>query len=255
MLSIGELAQRTGTTPRMLRHWQAMGLLPAAGTDPATGRRSYDPVQEGRVQTIVALRANGFGLDAIRDLLDSRTDHERLRAVLDARRSTLTASIARDNAALRHLDRRLASLDRGRAEIAATLRFEPLPPLTGDGVRAIVSHESEIPAAVRRLLQRLDAAKDVTTVLVYDGTTDPRVIEVTALAHPASEGGLSIPGTDRGVIARLGERPVDLGDTWTALDAEILSRGLTTTGPYRQILHPDGTTTLAAPTEISPGSS
>ncbi|MFN3949974.1 MerR family transcriptional regulator, partial [Microbacterium sp.] len=91
MVSIGELARRTGTTPRMLRHWEATGLLPPAATDPLTGRRSYDPAQEGRVQSIVALRANGFGLDAIRDLLDSGTDHDRLRAVLDARRSTVAA--------------------------------------------------------------------------------------------------------------------------------------------------------------------
>lgn len=248
MVSIGELAQRTGTTPRMLRHWEAHDLLPPADVDPGTGRRSYDPAQEGRVLTIVALRANGFGLDAIRDLLDARTDHTKLRAVLDERRSTLAASVARDNASLRQLDRRIASLDREHDEIATTLRLGPLPPLTGPGLRTIVSHESEIRAAVRALLARLAAPPEAEVALVFDGTTDPRMIAVTAMSEAARTTVVTIPGAPRAASVRLAQRPVDLGDTWTALDAALLPRGLAATGPYRQILHPRGTTTLATPT-------
>lgn len=255
MVSIGELARQTGTTPRMLRHWEATGLLPPADVDPATGRRSYDLAQEGRVLTIVALRANGFGLEEIRVLLDSRTDHAKLRAVLDARRSTLSASIARDNAALRRLDSRIPSLDRGHHDIATTLTLEALPPLTGPGLRTSVAHESEIPAAVRAVLDRMAAPAGAEVALVYDGTTDPRVIAVTAVCEAARTDVITIPGAPRAASVRLAQRPVDLGDTWAALDAALLPLGLAATGPYRHILHSEGTaTTLATPTTPVTGS-
>jgi len=255
MVSIGELAQRTGTTPRMLRHWEVTGLLPPADIDPHTGRRTYDPAQEGRVQTIVALRANGFGLDAIRDLLDAGTDHDRLRAVLDARRSTLAAGIARDNAALRRIDRRIASLDRSSSAIAETLELGPLPALCSPGLRTTVSHESEIPAAVRRLLSACAAPSDAPVTLVYDGTSDPRLITVSALGEglrPAASTVVTVPEAATGATVKLPERPVDLGDTWMALDAALQPRGFTTGGPYREVRDADGTVTLAVPVRPIP---
>lgn len=257
MVSIGELARRTGTTPRMLRHWEATGLLPPAATDPLTGRRSYDPAQEGRVQSIVALRANGFGLDAIRDLLDSGTDHDRLRAVLDARRSTVAAAIARDNAALSRIDRRIDDLDRARDAVETTLHLGPLPALAGFGVRTTVMHESEIPAAARLLRERLAVARAAAVTFVYDGTTDPRVITISAVADAPGVGTDTVPvlvaATDTGATVLLRERPVDLGDVWTTLDAALLPRGRRATGPYRHVVRPDGAIELATPTVSNEG--
>ena len=42
MMSIGELAHRTGVSRRMLRHWEAMGLVVPAQVDAATGYRWYE---------------------------------------------------------------------------------------------------------------------------------------------------------------------------------------------------------------------
>lgn len=251
MLSIGELARRTGTTPRMLRHWEATGILPPAAVDPRSGARTYEPEQEGRVQTIVALRANGFGLDAIRDLFDSTSDISRVRTVLDARRSTLAASIARDRAALRQLDQRLEALDRAREAIEATLEIGPLPHLQGAGSRAPVFHESEIAAVAHRLRERVQPRPAETVVQIYDGTTNPQVITVTVLipGRTATAGTpvLTVAAADRGARVRLADRSVDLGDCWAALDAVLLERGLAAHGPFRHALSPDGSTVLSVP--------
>lgn len=69
MLSIGEVAHATGVTRRMLRHWEDVGLLEPAAVDEHTGYRRYAHSQVGRVRAIAALRAVGFGLEAIKDLL------------------------------------------------------------------------------------------------------------------------------------------------------------------------------------------
>ncbi|WP_284252786.1 MerR family DNA-binding transcriptional regulator [Litorihabitans aurantiacus] len=39
MDEIGRMSERTGASPRMLRHWEERGLLAPAGVDPVTSRR------------------------------------------------------------------------------------------------------------------------------------------------------------------------------------------------------------------------
>ncbi len=235
----------------MLRHWEATAILPPAAVDPRSGARTYEPEQEGRVQTIVALRANGFGLDAIRELLDSSSDLARVRTVLDARRSTLAASVARDRAALRLLDQRLEAIDEARDAIEGSLEIGPLPHLHGAGSRAQVSHESEIGAVARRLRERLCPLPTETVVQIYDGTTDPQVIAVTVMVpgRAAADGTpmLRVAAADRGARVRLTGRLIDLGDCWAALDAVLLERGLAARGPFRHALTPDGPTILSVP--------
>src|SRR5699024_381434 len=49
-LSIGEIAHRTSTTRRMLRHWERLGLIQPAEVDPHTGYRRYAASQVGPLQ-------------------------------------------------------------------------------------------------------------------------------------------------------------------------------------------------------------
>jgi DNA-binding transcriptional MerR regulator len=42
MVNIGEFARLGGVSTRMLRHYDAIGILKPADVDPASGRRSYD---------------------------------------------------------------------------------------------------------------------------------------------------------------------------------------------------------------------
>ena len=260
MKSIGELAQRTGTSRRMLRHWETIGLLTPAHIDPSTNRRSYAPAQASTVRAIVALRANGFGLDTIRDLLDQGLTESRLIDLLRERESELVDRIDQDSFALGRVRERLESLEKGRHIIMNTLTVTTLPALRLVGVTEVVTDETEIPGAVERSLDLLgvsehDLRSDI--VLIYDGTTDESIITVSAAlidskapADPDSavETVVTVSEVPSAVVARFDERPLSTGDAWIALDAELEARGLRTAGPYRQTLHRDGSMTLAAPT-------
>lgn len=255
MLTIGELAQRTGVSRRMLRHWEDHGLVTPAGTDGFTGHRRYEPRQAGRVRTIAALRAVDFGLEEIGQLLSSDLTEDRLISLLRSKESELVDQIAAASTRLREVRTRLESIERSH-DLMTHLTLSALPSVRLVGVAEDVGDESEIPDAVQRLLARLpdSGTPHATRILVYDGTTDPDVITVTAGisrddVHAASHGlvGFTLPAVDNGAALTYDRAPASIGDAWIALDAELDKRGLRTTGPYRQILHADGSVTLAAP--------
>ncbi|WP_256673551.1 MerR family DNA-binding transcriptional regulator [Nocardia cyriacigeorgica] len=54
MLSIGDFARRGRVSVRMLRHYDALGLLRPDRIDPATGYRYYQAGQLARLNRIVA---------------------------------------------------------------------------------------------------------------------------------------------------------------------------------------------------------
>ena len=70
LLSIGELAARSGLSPKALRLYDESGLLVPRRVDPSTGYRSYGVDQVGRARLIAALRGLGMGLARIRVLCD-----------------------------------------------------------------------------------------------------------------------------------------------------------------------------------------
>lgn len=64
----------SGVTPRTLRHYDEIGLLPPAGVR-SNGYRFYEQEQLLRLQQILVLRELDLGLDAIVAILDRQTDH------------------------------------------------------------------------------------------------------------------------------------------------------------------------------------
>lgn len=68
--SISQVAGMTGVTSRTLRHYGAVGLLPASRVA-ANGYRYYDQHALVRLQRILLLRELGLGLGDIRDVLDA----------------------------------------------------------------------------------------------------------------------------------------------------------------------------------------
>lgn len=116
-MRIGELARRTGASPRSLRHYERAGLLAAGRT--ANGYRDYDPVAVERVRTIRTLLDHGFGLRDARGLLPCL---ERRPPGAPPCAAALEGYARR----VRELDRRIAELaavrDRARAGLASLRR-------------------------------------------------------------------------------------------------------------------------------------
>lgn len=74
--TIAEVARRAGITPRTLRHYDRIGLLPA-GREAGNGYRRYDAGSLVRLQRILLLRGLGLGLAQIAAVLERETDEVR----------------------------------------------------------------------------------------------------------------------------------------------------------------------------------
>ena len=60
MLNIGDFARFAGVTVRMLRHYDALGLLVRTVVDPHNGYRRYDESLLARAHQLVALKELGL---------------------------------------------------------------------------------------------------------------------------------------------------------------------------------------------------
>jgi DNA-binding transcriptional MerR regulator len=69
LLGIGELAERTGLSVKLIRHWSDIGVVPPAGR-PAAGYRRYDAEAVARLRLPSTLRELGMGMAVIRDVVN-----------------------------------------------------------------------------------------------------------------------------------------------------------------------------------------
>jgi DNA-binding transcriptional MerR regulator len=81
---IGELASLLGVTPKALRHYERIGLVPRAERT-GNGYRDYSSKAVRRARLIVDLRSLGLSIETIQKLLvaDSQSLRKRLLGVLD----------------------------------------------------------------------------------------------------------------------------------------------------------------------------
>jgi DNA-binding transcriptional MerR regulator len=70
MFTIGDFARLGGVSIRMLRHYDAIGLLRPARVDPDSGYRSYEAGQLGRLNRVIALKELGLKLQQVQAILD-----------------------------------------------------------------------------------------------------------------------------------------------------------------------------------------
>jgi DNA-binding transcriptional MerR regulator len=123
-LRIGDAAKLAGTTPRTIRYYEEIGLLPQAPARPSGGHRLYTPTEVERLREVMRLKELlGVTLEELKDLLTAEEARAAVRAQLlredvhpERRRQLLEE-------ALGHIDRQL-SLVEHRASELAKLRTE-----------------------------------------------------------------------------------------------------------------------------------
>lgn len=94
-MQIGELARTLGVTPKTLRHYERIGLIPPARRTSA-GYRVFPPEAVNRARLVVELRRLGLSLDAIGSLFedDGRPLRKRLLSLLDQEAQRYALEIA-----------------------------------------------------------------------------------------------------------------------------------------------------------------
>jgi MerR family transcriptional regulator, repressor of the yfmOP operon len=79
-LRIGEVAELTGTTPRTIRYYEEIGLLPASGERELGKHRLYTDADVERVTEIVRLKdLLGLSLEQLSQLLEAETARAEIR--------------------------------------------------------------------------------------------------------------------------------------------------------------------------------
>ncbi|GAA3622862.1 MerR family transcriptional regulator [Microbacterium awajiense] len=271
MYTIGEFAAFGRVSVRMLRHYDAIGLLAPAHVDEHSGYRRYSSAQLPRLLQIVELRGYGVGLDRIAHALDG-DDGRGLRDALAERHAELAASVADDTARLARLERRLRILE-GTEIMTDTVdyrRVEPVTVYATSTVAAGMGPENVGPVigpAMDRLNGALAAAGRPLLepgIFWYEPLEDTAELAVhlsfTAEAEPVAGDGyevVTLPAVDTmATLIHRGDMS-GIGESWGTLMEHIVADGYRIVGPTREVYleadghepGPDWVTELQAPVE------
>ncbi|WP_153505025.1 MerR family transcriptional regulator [Cumulibacter manganitolerans] len=148
---IGEVAAKSGVSARMLRHYDAMGLVsPTERT--SGGYRHYSPADVRRLFHVEGLRSLGLGLHDIAAVLDGAASDP--SAVVTELIEHTRARIARETDLLRRLEQVQAASPGAWADVLHTIRL----------LRGL---DADDPSARQRLALSLgfDATGDVATLV------------------------------------------------------------------------------------------
>jgi DNA-binding transcriptional MerR regulator len=111
MFSIGDFAGLGRVSVRMLRHYDAIGLIRPARVDPASGYRFYVASQLALLNRVIVLKDLGFTLQQVQTMIDEKVEPGELRGMLRLRRAQLAEQMAEDNARLARVDARLRMME------------------------------------------------------------------------------------------------------------------------------------------------
>ena len=119
-LRIGDLARRAGTTPRTIRYYEELGLLPAAAERDAGRHRSYSEGDVERLEQLLRLKdLLGLSLDELRDVVEREDARSALRQ--EFRHGTPSRERREEilTEALEHIAQQLALVQRRRDKLDA----------------------------------------------------------------------------------------------------------------------------------------
>jgi len=111
MFTIGDFAGLGRVSVRMLRHYDAIGLIRPAHVDPHSGYRYYTAAQLRVLNRVIALKDLGFTLQQVKSMIEDKVEPTELRGMLRLRRAELAAQVERDAARLAQVDARLRLIE------------------------------------------------------------------------------------------------------------------------------------------------
>ncbi|GAA4237367.1 DNA-binding transcriptional MerR regulator [Streptosporangium album] len=129
MFTIGDFAKHGRVSVRMLRHYDAIGLLRPAHVDPASGYRLYEAGQLARLNRVIALKDLGFTLQQVQSILNEHVSVEELRGMLRLRQAELEAAMTDAAARLTQVEARLRTIESEGRMPTDDIAVKSLPPV------------------------------------------------------------------------------------------------------------------------------
>lgn len=246
MHTIGEFAGLGHVTPRMLRHYDAIGLLAPAHVDDRTGYRRYAITQLPDLLRITQLRDVGCSLDDVARVLTAQDPSAELERTLHHQRRMLLDTIAAESARLDRLD---AHLRRLQGESMTEIEFRRIEEVTVYAASGIAPGGEDVGSVVNQTLPALRRALDDAGVEYLepgvfwyesvDGTEDLRVWMSWTAGDDARDGEgwevVTLAPIERAAVLAYRGDMAGIGDAWNALTQGILDAGAEPVGQCREI--------------------
>jgi DNA-binding transcriptional MerR regulator len=251
MFRIGEFAQIGQVSTRRLRFYDEIGLLRPAHADSQSGYRYYAIRQLSRLNAILALQDLGLMLDQIGPLLDGAISSDELRGMLLLKRVEAEQSIRTEEQRLRHIESRIAQIDRqGRmSDYDVVVKSLPSQPIlaTRHSIADLEEAGPLVAAAAAAGRAAIRQSQRGNLIVVAQNDTDSGQLDLTigyTLNRPigrslTAEGLTFHPGNlpainTAATIVRQGTNP-ESHAAFGAIGAWIEANGCVVAGPSREV--------------------
>jgi MerR family transcriptional regulator, repressor of the yfmOP operon len=129
-LRIGDVARLVGTTPRTIRYYEEIGLLPETSARPSGQHRLYSAAEVERLREVMRLKhLLGVSLEELKTLLTAEEARATVRAQLrrenvdpERRRELLIESLGHIERQLELVEHRASELSKLNEELSQTRR-------------------------------------------------------------------------------------------------------------------------------------
>ncbi|WEK14103.1 MAG: MerR family DNA-binding transcriptional regulator [Candidatus Microbacterium phytovorans] len=253
MYTIGEFAALGRVSVRMLRHYDAIGLLAPAQVDARTGYRLYAIDQLPLLLRIAELRELGVGLERIAVLAGAEDPDAALRSVLVERHRDLVASVTEDRQRIARIERRLRLLEGTTMSDVIYTSLSPVTVYAAHGVAQGMGNEN-IGPLIGPLIGRLDAALEAAGrpliepgIFWYDAQNEDGVgvhVSYVAEAEPVAGEGydvVELPAFETAATLQHRGDMSGIGEAWSRLMEQIVADGYQVIGACREVyLEADG---------------
>ena len=194
MFKIGEFSRLARVSSKTLHHYDEIGLFKPSHVDPFTGYRYYTAEQLPRLNRLLALRALGFTLEQIRQVLDGGLNADELRGMLRLRRAELERERAEADARLAEVEIRLRQIEQEGTMPQIDILTKTVESLTVAGARETVpSPEQMRPRCMAlndmacALIERHKLKADwVSLALYYDTAEEGIDVEMAYPVEPSA---------------------------------------------------------------------
>lgn len=246
MFKIGEFSRLGRVSVRMLRHYDQLGLLNPAHTDPITKYRYYSAEQLPRLNRIIALRDLGFSLEQIGGLLDEDLSTGEMLDMLRLKQSEVEQRMQAERVRLDRLEARIRGLDGKSDSLAYDVVLRAVEAELVATTRKVVPEDDHIESmfeAVERYVDRHNARADRPPLTIYH---DREYRETNIDAEVAVPLRHEIPPGDEVRVVELARLPLaatvvhtgryaTIYRAYNALLDWIQANGYRMTGPVREV--------------------